>query len=373
MYLQLWTDRARTKALIRNGMNEGCLERYLLTWISAENLNEYYEAHSLMRDEKNEILPKLAADISNILFAIAIDIPELNVSSHTPAVAMVEPVIESTSKVVKSSISKPKKLNQIDNFEESKKDEMKKEAIPVLVSKVSEDLGAETISSDRISISTESSSMSQSNFFDAKDEENAAMNSDTISHSSTSSSEDEGANSELPEEPTANEAKNDSKVQVEYDAIMHKQRDRITELEQQVLDLTLENSRLRQLLNANKVNTSANFQVSIPRAILRKSKTKTNYYVYEINLKTTNGSENWTIFKRYRDFYKLHKELKKQHIQIKVLDFPPKKKIGNMDFEFVESRRQRLQVYIRHVLQNLPELQVETRQLLEAKCLFFKP
>lgn len=151
-----------------------------------------------------------------------------------------------------------------------------------------------------------------------------------------------------------------------------KQRERIMELENQVLELTLENSRLKNLLSTTKVNTTANFQISIPRAVLQKTKTK-NFYTYEINLRSKDGAESWTIFKRYRDFHKLHKQLKKQHIQIKVLDFPPKKKIGNLEFDFVEERRQRLQVYLRHVLQHLPELaSCDTRKCLEAKCLFFK-
>lgn len=362
---QLWTDKGRTKALIRNGLNEGSLERYLLTWINAENINEFYESHALLRDEKSQILPKLASDISNILFAIKLDVPELNVSSNNKPIVMVEPVIESGSS--RSSISKPKKLNQIDIFEET----VKKGAEIIVEPKSSDEQttspplsysGPEPI--DTISISTESSS--QSNFFDAKDDDDD----DTISRSSTSSSVEEPLKNDTSEIIAKVGDNDESKI--EYETTIQKQNDRIKELEQHILDLTVENTRLRQLLNANKINTLANFQVSIPRAVLRKSKAKTNYYVYEINLRSTNGIENWTIFKRYRDFYKLYKDLKKQYIQIKVLDFPPKKKIGNMEFEFVEDRRQRLQVFIRHVLQNLPELHVDSRSLLEAKCPFFK-
>jgi sorting nexin-29 len=353
--------------LIRNGLNEGCLERYLLTWINAENISEFYESHALLRDEKAEILPKMASDINSILFAIKLDVPELNVSS-TKTLVMVEPVIEIATK---SSISKPKKVNQIDNFEETKT--LKKDVEIVLASKFNE-IEISQISSppkpstplDTISISTESSS--HSNFYDAKDDEDD----DTISHSSSSSEEGEEAINEPLKNEINEKIKHDTENRIELEATIQNQNDRIKELEQQILDLTVENTRLRQLLNANKVNTAANFQVSIPRAILRKSKTKTNYYVYEINLRSTNGIESWTIFKRYRDFYKLHKDLKKQHVQIKILDFPPKKKIGNMAFDIVEDRRQRLQVYIRHVLQTLPDLQVETKALLETKCPFFK-
>ncbi|KAL7029297.1 hypothetical protein ACKWTF_006179 [Chironomus riparius] len=381
-FKNLWTDRGKTKALIRNAFNEKCFERYILTWINVENIHDYYESHALLRDEKSAILPKLATDISNILFAIKIDVPELNVQTVKTNFPKDEPVIEpmptTSSKVIKSNC----KVRSIDNFEETVKHaESSKSSNDLLESKYLPKMSdpppimlpeqhqvTEPLSTtfDRISISTESSSMSHSNFYDVKNE------SDTVSHSSISSNEEVNVINKFEEEQPQQQQIN-SKTQIENELLMQKQRERISELEQQVLDLTLENTRLRNLLNANKVNTLANFQIAIPRAVLNKSKTK-NFYIYELNLKSTSGLESWTIFKRYRDFYKLHKDLKKHHLQIKVLDFPPKKKIGNMDFDFVEDRRQRLQVYIRHVLQNLPDLaKCENRQLLEAKCPFFKP
>lgn len=383
--MQLWTDRGKTKALIRNALNENCLERYLLTWINAENINEFYENYAILRDEKAAILPKLATDVSKILFAIKIDIPELNVSSSKTTIPKDEPIIEPTastsSKVIKSNC----KVRSIDEFEETVKQaeggvkSPANDSIPQLESKYLPKLTspspqpsvtapAENTEShlattfDRLSVSTSESSMSPSNFYDVKNDSDV---------SSMSSDDEEVNHTQEPSE--SHQAAASSKIQIEHELVIQKQQERISELEQQVLDLTMENTRLRNLLNANKVNTLANFQISIPRAVLKKSTTK-NYYIYEINLKTTAGEESWTIFKRYRDFYKLHKELKKQNLQIKVLDFPPKKKLGNMEFEFVEERRQRLQVYIRHVLQNLPELaKCESRQLLEAKCPFFRP
>lgn len=234
-----------------------------------------------------------------------------------------------------------------------------------------------TIAQDDDLFTTESQSYSTSqlNFSELMSEDHeTASTSSSISESVESvdklkeeESIHENFNHHL-EEINASKNKNE-----ELEKIIQTQRDRIKELEHNILDLKLENTRLRNLLSSNRPSTTANFQISIPRAILQKSKTK-NYYVYEINLRAINDSENssWTVFKRYRDFYSLHKTLRKQYLQIKVLDFPPKKKIGNTDFEFVEDRRQRLQVYIRFVLQNIPELQVSTRQLLEAKCSFFK-
>lgn len=372
----MWTDRGKTKALIRNALNERCLERYLLTWLSAHNLHEFYDSFSLLRDEKAAaILPKLATDLSAILFAISIDVPELNVASVKSSTAKSEPIIAvpNSSRAVKSSTGAHRR--NIDEFEETVK---VREILPVgvistpvivdnsplssLVSPLHDDFVTPTVPtesivnfSDKISLSSTESPSS----LNMKDD-------DTISQSTSSSEEYSVPQPEEPELPI------NTTNQIDNEVMMQKQRERIMELENQVLELTLENSRLKNLLSTTKVNTLGNFQISIPRAVLQKTKTK-NFYIYEINLRTKSGAESWTIFKRYRDFYTLHKHLKKQYLQIKVLDFPPKKKIGNLDFDFVEERRQRLQVYIRHVLQNLPELaHCDNRVLLEAKCSFFK-
>lgn len=344
--------------MIRNALNERCLERYLLTWLNTENLNEYYEPFSLLRDEKAAaILPKLAGDLASILFAISIDVPELNVATSKPQASKSEPIISvpKSSEVIKSTTGTHR---NIDQFEETVKatDLPVPEATSFLklleASSIYEyATPPESIAqfSDKISIiSSESSTGSPSNL-NLKDD-------DSISRSS--SEEIQPTVSKIPDQIDTNEA-------------IQKQHMRIMELENQIRDLTMENSRLKNLLCNNKVNSLANFQVSIPRAVLQKTKTK-NFYIYEINLRSKDGGE-WTIFKRYRDFHQLHKTLKKQNLQIKVLDFPPKKKIGNMNFDLVEERRQRLQVYIRHVIQMLPELaSCDSRKLLEAKCEFFK-
>lgn len=326
------------------------MERYLLTWLNTENLNEYYEPFSLLRDEKAAaILPKLAGDLASILFAISIDVPELNVATSKPPTSKSEPIISvpKSSEVIKSTTGMHR---NIDQFEET----VKAADLPVPEA-ASFYLEASSLSeyatppesiaqfNDLISIISSESSTGSPNL-NMKDD-------DSISRSSSSSSEQiQPSVSTIPE-------------QLDTSVAIQKQYMRIMELENQVRDLTMENSRLKNLLSNNKVSSLANFQVSIPRAVLQKTK---------INLRSKDGSE-WTIFKRYRDFHQLHKTLKKQHLQIKVLDFPPKKKIGNMNFDLVEERRQRLQVYTRHVIQMLPELaSCDSRKLLEAKCEFFK-
>lgn len=78
------------------------------------------------------------------------------------------------------------------------------------------------------------------------------------------------------------------------------------------------------------------------------------------------------VLRRYSDFYKLHRKLQK-NVTVKTLDFPPKKSFGNMDAHFVEQRRQRLQVYLRHLLAILPDVSsCTTRSQLEQTFPFFK-
>lgn len=58
---------------------------------------------------------------------------------------------------------------------------------------------------------------------------------------------------------------------------------------------------------------------------------------------------------------------------MKSLDFPPKKKFGNMEAHFVEERRQRLQIYLRHLIAILPDVATcTTRTELEDVFPFFK-
>lgn len=326
----------------------------------------------MLRDEKAAaILPRLASDLSSILFAIAIDVPELNVSNKA-VTPKTEPIIAvpNSNKIVKPSTTKHRR--NIDEFEETVKlpetsaaSSINYDALPRY-----EDIGrVENIASftEKFSFPMESPTGSRSSS-NLKDDDTISL-----SQSSSSSDEEEYASAiatTAPSEPP--KAEPSTTNQIDNEILLQKQRERIAELETQVQELSIENGRLKNLLSTTKVNTLANFQISIPRAVLQKTKTK-NFYVYEINLRSKDGNEAWTIFKRYRDFHKLHKQLKKEHLQIKILDFPPKKKIGNLDFDFVEERRQRLQIYIRHVLQNLPEVaSCDTRKCLEAKCSFFK-
>ncbi|CAH1154253.1 unnamed protein product [Phaedon cochleariae] len=107
---QIWTDTGRGRAWIRSALNERSLERYLHTLLSnADILKDYYESFSILcDDEKNSMLPNMAAGLNSILFAINIDKPELNSGvAYRPDTHKnkVEPIIEAP---ISESKEKPK-------------------------------------------------------------------------------------------------------------------------------------------------------------------------------------------------------------------------------------------------------------------------
>ncbi|CAH1999940.1 unnamed protein product [Acanthoscelides obtectus] len=114
---QIWTDSGRGKAWIRSALNEKSLERYFHTVLSnQEILKEHYETWAILRDdEKNSMLPNMAAGLASILFAISIDKPELNSGiARRPAAlkAKAEPIIEAPIPDKKESV-KPKKKRKV--------------------------------------------------------------------------------------------------------------------------------------------------------------------------------------------------------------------------------------------------------------------
>lgn len=70
------------------------------------------------------------------------------------------------------------------------------------------------------------------------------------------------------------------------------------------------------------------FSVSLPRVLLQRNSRK-SYYAYEIHIIPASGCDEWTILKRYSEFFKLHKQYQ-DNVAVKTLDFPPKKNFGNM-------------------------------------------
>ncbi|XP_049804040.1 sorting nexin-29 isoform X2 [Schistocerca nitens] len=75
------------------------------------------------------------------------------------------------------------------------------------------------------------------------------------------------------------------------------------------------------------------------------------HHVYQVFVRIRD--DEWNIYRRYAQFYSLHKQLKKQDAVFTTFDFPPKKTLGNKDSRFVEERRRRLQHYLRCVVNHL--------------------
>lgn len=73
------TDPGRGRAWLRAALNEHSLERYIHVILSLDNLHEFYEDDSFLRDcELSSILPQTAAGLGSILFALMVDNPELD-------------------------------------------------------------------------------------------------------------------------------------------------------------------------------------------------------------------------------------------------------------------------------------------------------
>lgn len=83
---QINTDTGRGRAWLRACLNEHSLERYMHMLIEKEELlsQYYYEWAFICDQERNSMLPTMAAGLGSILFAITIDRPELNKAYQNP-------------------------------------------------------------------------------------------------------------------------------------------------------------------------------------------------------------------------------------------------------------------------------------------------
>ena len=85
------------------------------------------------------------------------------------------------------------------------------------------------------------------------------------------------------------------------------------------------------------------------------------HHVYQVYLRIRDAE--WNIYRRYSEFYNLHKDLQRKDKLVAAFDFPPKKTVGNKSEKFVEDRRKRLQTYLRQIV----NLMVQTNPSLSAK------
>lgn len=403
----VWTNGGKGKSLLRAVLNERALERYMLMWLGDEKLlEESYESWALLRDgEFAGLLPNMAAGLRTILFAISIDSPELNAPTKVRPIK-VEPIIAAPppapparkinavpreildepgqpvlnlSSSPSTSSRRPPATSSIDIIREYTHVEREQAAYSV-----EDALNSLSISRQR---SRESNAQASSQTARSPDNaleasEDSIMSLDvsnvttsTLNTSSTSCSES-STTQDIGEEHDA------ERCTALVDRLKRKLADseeRCQMLEARVAELSLENHRLRMLTRPNRLSLM-HFQIVIPKAILRTpvSGRRRAHYCYEIrisgpsatgpdNESTGGGGGCWSVFRRYSEFLRLHKRLQKEHPSVKTLDFPPKKKIGNMNPQFVEQRRQRLQVYLNSLfITVLPEVSAcQTRAQLE--------
>ena len=64
-------------------------------------------------------------------------------------------------------------------------------------------------------------------------------------------------------------------------------------------------------------------------------------------MQVCSGAKKWTVYRRFKDFDFLDKQLRKLFPNLKIPALPPKRYFGSSnDAEFVESRRQQLESYL---------------------------
>lgn len=381
------TDRGRFRALLRAALNEHSLERYVLMWVNDPTLPDKYETYACMLNSTvREAIPQLAQKLTNILFALTVDAPDLNENRKLNVIERVEPIIPAADPV---AVSKHKRTRAVERtIIERKNTTAQQRVIEVPnIASVSVSPRETTMLPVATSIipSKPEFTAIENGYHDRDFEENLIFDMDATGdpapvvielnntvNSVISNTSDSNNTSDLFAKSTTTSSSKSSSVRsssgdsinisMMNDIEILKQKlkekdERCAELEKQVAELSLENCRLRMMSNVSR-NTKIFFSTSIPKAFLIQgtgtvSKT---YYVYEIHVTPANDvGETWKVRRRYREFYTLHRRMKRANPLVATLDFPPKKKWNNMDAELVEHRRQRLHVYLKHLITILPD------------------
>uniref|UniRef100_A0A182Q814 Sorting nexin-29 n=1 Tax=Anopheles farauti TaxID=69004 RepID=A0A182Q814_9DIPT len=421
----------RARALLRAFLNERALERYVQMWLGDEQLLEqHYEPWAMVRQgEVQSLLPSVAAGLGTILFAIVIDRPELNRSlavrravepKPEPIIATRRPVgpvrkVNAVQREILEDVPRQRTplanstpaqpihdIGALASTECIPRPQSLIPTVPIateaLLAEVKPPSQERDYDADKSVLNYSSTSVNTTAINTTSTTTNT-----TSSTSTAGSEEEEGQSGEVDAEVTyrsgsdfqSNTTRSGSFVESEpdlapdptcddhipravYDKLMRRHQDleeRWHQLESRVAVLSLENYRLRMLTRSNRLSV-AFFSFSIPKAIQRTAdggRSRRPYHVYEIRVTpsgvsgSTTGNESWCVYRRYNEFYRLHRRLQKQYPTVKTLDFPPKKKFGNMNADFVEQRRQRLQVYLNGLfVTTLPEvLSCSTRIQLE--------
>lgn len=380
---QTWTKWGKGRSFLRACLNEHSLHRYILTWLSDKStLHSYYTHWSLLTDDKiASCLPELVKSLDHVLFALAVDKTELNaaikMADDNPVVIKEEPLIYAPLPVEAEPKSK-RKSTVIER--------------PIATTSSTEDLIK--VFQDKTCVDTERIQAGEQNFVDIdvvtalddttpsdpiepeleflkqplpyyegsissgnsfNDTEGVDVRSETWSHCSKTSNN----------RPVVTGGCEDAQ-HIMLEQQLKDVNERCSLLETRVAQLSLENRqlirRLKQHFEDSGIDPSSsfatNFLITIPHVKLQKSKHgASSYHLYEIHITMRQNLEHWSLWRRYSDFNNLHKSLLKTHPSVSAVEFPPKKRFGNMNQRFVEERRQQLQIYLLNLVETLPQLE----------------
>ncbi|KAL9955431.1 hypothetical protein ACROYT_G036758 [Oculina patagonica] len=95
------------------------------------------------------------------------------------------------------------------------------------------------------------------------------------------------------------------------------------------------------------VGTRPLVNVWIPSVFLR-GRSSSVHHVYQVYVRIKD--DEWNVYRRYSQFFEMHKNLRRKFAVVDNFKFPPKKTLGNKDSRFVEDRRRLLQDYLRRVV-----------------------
>lgn len=97
----------------------------------------------------------------------------------------------------------------------------------------------------------------------------------------------------------------------------------------------------------NSAPNSPQFSLNIPTVYLTKNEpNSSSYHIYQVNVKTSQGSE-WSVYRRYSQFYALHQKLKAKDSTISKIRLPPKRRLNSKASTIVQDRRRKLEEYLR--------------------------
>ncbi|XP_037957148.1 sorting nexin-29 [Teleopsis dalmanni] len=347
------TKCGRGRAFIRATLNENSLERYLLTWLSdSEFLQRYYSPWSLLLDEDaSKELPKMINSLNTILFAIRIDTTELNAPTRTTTTTIVrkEPVIHAPTPVPITNTKR--KTNVVER--------------PIVAANSTEDL-LKAVDTAVLQIEIHNDFVPDVDEIPTPPADNIEPYLEFLKQPLTPDHEHEIEDkSDTSSEYSKSSSANCDANQLALEEKLREMSERCFLLETRVAKLSLENRhltrRLTQQFKESGIDPSSslasNFLITIPQAKLFKSKHGSSYYAYDVHITMRRPCEHWSMWRRYRDFDKLHKSLLCTHPSVRAVEFPPKKHFGNKNLVFVEERRQQLQIYLLNLVETLPQVE----------------